>query len=89
MTVRIDRSLEKDVKKIGDSTIKNSLVRVIVQIQKAEKISDLPNATKLHGYGNAFRIRIGDYRLGFIINVHHEVELIRFLHRKEIYSHFP
>jgi hypothetical protein len=37
---------------------------------------------------NNYRIRIGDYRLGLIINGN-KVELIRLLHRKEIDRFFP
>jgi len=40
------------------------------------------------GFPGYFRIRVGDYRLGF--SFHNDtVTLIRFLHRKEIYRYFP
>ena len=43
---------------------------------------------KIQGYSDYFRIKIGDYRLGIKL-VQNGVELIRFLHRKEIYRRFP
>ena len=88
MIVKIDRALEKDVKKIKDKTAITSLAKIIEQIRAAENLSDIQNLKKLKGSKNYYRIRIGDYRLG-IFSLHNEVELIRLLHRKEIYRYFP
>jgi mRNA-degrading endonuclease RelE of RelBE toxin-antitoxin system len=35
-----------------------------------------------------FRIRIGEYRLGMLVEGE-AVEIVRFLHRREIYRYFP
>ncbi len=88
MIVLIDKSLEKDVKKNSDTNLNKQLYKVILEIQKATNISELHNLKKLQGTKNYYRIRIGDYRLGLIINGN-KVELIRLLHRKEIYRFFP
>ena len=88
MIVLIDKSLEKDVKKNSDTNLNKQLYKVILEIQKATNISELHNLKKLQGTQNYYRIRIGDYRLGLIINGN-KVELIRLLHRKEIYRFFP
>ena len=88
MIVKIDKSFEKDFKKISDEKLRNKLLDIINSIQKAIKISDLKNIKKLQGTKDFYRIRLGDYRLGIIINKK-EVQLIRLLHRKEIYRYFP
>lgn len=88
MIVRIDKSLEKDVKKIKDPAVKLLLAQVIREIQNAERISEIQNLKKLHGKSGFYRIRIGDYRLGLVIRAK-EIELIRLLHRKDIYKYFP
>lgn len=88
MIVKIDKSLEKDVKKIKDASVKQALHTLIIQLQQANKLSDIQNIKKLQGTKNFYRIRIGDYRLGLIVTGF-EIELIRFLHRKEIYRYFP
>ncbi|WP_374754821.1 type II toxin-antitoxin system RelE family toxin [Dyadobacter psychrophilus] len=43
---------------------------------------------KLKGFSNAYRIRIGDYRVGIFVE-NNIVELARIAHRKDIYKVFP
>ncbi|MFB2833142.1 type II toxin-antitoxin system RelE family toxin [Floridanema evergladense] len=43
---------------------------------------------KLKGYENAYRIRVGDYRIGFTFDSE-TVIFYRVLHRKEFYRYFP
>ncbi len=88
MIVKIDKSLEKDVYKISNKTIRSKLVRIIIGIQDAEKLGDIPNLKKLKGSGNYYRIRLGDYRLGLLME-EKQVQLIRLIHRKDMYKYFP
>jgi mRNA interferase RelE/StbE len=50
--------------------------------------AEIPNLSKLKGYKEYFKIRIGDYRIGLRIK---EDNLIfeRVLHRKDIYRYYP
>lgn len=43
---------------------------------------------KLTGFKNAYRIRMGEYRIGFVFE-NGTIELIRILGRKDIYKYFP
>ncbi len=43
---------------------------------------------KMTGYENYYKIRFGEYRIGLNKSTTH-IELIRVLHRKEIYKVFP
>jgi mRNA interferase RelE/StbE len=43
---------------------------------------------KLAGWNGYFRIRVGDYRIGFKVEGS-AVIFMHVLHRKEIYRHFP
>lgn len=88
MIVKIDKSLMKDIRKINSESINNKLAKVIIEIQKANKIADISNLKKIQGTRNYYRIRMGNYRLGMIIKKE-EVEIIRILHRKEVYRYFP
>ncbi len=88
MIVRIDKSLQKDISKIQDKKVKSKLVQVIVNIQKANKLSEIRNIKKIKGSKNYYRIRVGEYRLGLIITSK-QAELIRFIHRKDIHKYFP
>jgi mRNA interferase RelE/StbE len=88
MIVKIDKTFEKDVKNINSQLINKNLIKILNEIQTANKISDISNLKKIQGTSNYYRIRIGDYRLGMIITKT-EIQLIRLLHRKDIYKYFP
>ena len=88
MKILIDKSFEKDTNKITDQKILHSIADCIEEIQNAKKLSDIPNCKKMKGSKNTYRIRIGDYRIGFIFEKQ-TIELIRFLHRSVIYNYFP
>ena len=44
---------------------------------------------KMHGYGNYYRIRIGDYRIGCEIETGNRITFYRVKNRKDIYRVFP
>lgn len=43
----------------------------------------------LHGHPDYYRIRVGDYRIGFKKAKDGGIEFMRVRHRKDIYRHFP
>jgi mRNA interferase RelE/StbE len=88
MEVKIDKSFQKDTRKIKDKLILNKIALVISEVQKAENINQIKNLKKLKGSSENYRIKIGDYRLGIIISGS-SFEFIRCLHRKDIYKYFP
>lgn len=87
MIVSVRRSFEKDSIKLPPA-LKKELYSVIQNLQSSETIIDFPNCKKLSGYKNVYRIRLGNYRIGFFYS-NKEVELVRILHRKEVYRYFP
>ena len=88
MKVLIDKSFSKDLKKIDDKKIKNSLADIIESVASAKSISSIKNCRKLAGSKNAYRIRLGSYRIGVLL-VDETVIFICFLHRSVIYNYFP
>ena len=88
MIIKIDRSFEKDTNKIKDKRLLNLIADCIENIQAANNITEINQIKKLQGSNSHYRIRIKDYRIGLIIE-NDMIELIRFLHRKEIYRYFP
>ena len=88
MKVLIDKSFEKDIGKITDKKILHSIAECIKEIQQLKKLSEIDDCKKLKGSKHAYRIRIGDYRIGFIFE-NQTIEFIRFLHRSKIYALFP
>jgi mRNA interferase RelE/StbE len=57
-------------------------------MEKASQLSHLPNVKKMIAKGNYYRLRIGIYRLGLIVE-NDTIILLRFVHRKDIYNYFP
>jgi mRNA interferase RelE/StbE len=82
------RSFAKDLKKIRRRALREDLQAVIEQIERATTLYDLPNVKHLTSDGPYYRIRIGDYRLGLIVE-DDTVTFVRFLHRRDIYRYFP
>ncbi|HNR88509.1 MAG TPA: type II toxin-antitoxin system RelE/ParE family toxin [Spirochaetota bacterium] len=88
MDFEIKKSFEKDIAKIRDKKLLLSIYNTIEHIQQAETVREIENIKKLTGYKKQYRIKIGDYRLGFFVEKN-IVFLVRFLHRKDIYRFFP
>lgn len=88
MIVKIDKIFEKDTDKIKDKRILFKIVDVIEKVRNADDIISIKNIKKLKGSNKFYRIRIGDFRIGIIID-NDIVEFIRCLHRKDIYKYFP
>ena len=89
MIVHSDKSFLKDITKLTDEKIKSQIRVVIDDLREAENIMSIANIKKLSGYKNFYRIRVGNYRIGFELNSPDEIILIRFLHRKDIYQKWP
>ena len=89
MRLRYAKRFEKDIEDVRHNPeIKRRLAAVIQNLKTIGSFRELHGIRKIEGYENYYRLRVGDYRLGIklVIDV---VELIRFLHRKEIYRRFP
>jgi mRNA interferase RelE/StbE len=76
----------KDLKSTPYFKLINTLV--FEEIPKLEGLADLKNLKKLQGYENAYRIKVGDYRIGVTCQ-DGTITFCRVLHRKEIYRYFP
>lgn len=88
MKVEFYASFNRDIGKIKDQKIKEKVARLIEQIETAVSFSTIANIKKLRGFTNAYRIRIGDYRVG-IFYENKTVGFARIVHRKDIYTLFP
>ena len=88
MEIKIDKSFQKDTRRIKDTTILQRVANTIANVQRARNLDDIRNLKKIKGTTSMYRIRIGDYRLGLFVS-ESSVEFIRCLHRKDIYKYFP
>jgi mRNA interferase RelE/StbE len=81
-------SFAKDLRVVKAKGLLGRVREVIEAVEKADTLTELPNLKKLKGGGNYFRVRVGDYRVGVVLEGDTLV-FVRFLNRKDIYKHFP
>ena len=108
MQLVIQKSFYKDFEKIKDGRLSARLDELLEVIHQAidelsdkDEVPNIPNMIKLSGFSNAYRIRLGTYRIGVLIKEEkYEIEieacitstifsLERFVHRKDFYRKFP
>jgi len=88
MKVEFLKRFSKDIDELTVKSVKATLKRVIESIENADTLSNIPNTKKLQGHKSAYRIRVGNYRLGFFYE-NETITLARFVDRKDIYKLFP
>ncbi len=82
-------SFIKDLKKLKKTPIYLEIRKLAFQtIPNCQNITDFKNIKKIRGHKNAYRIRVGDYRIGIFID-NETIMFSRILHRKDIYRYFP
>ena len=88
MNIEFEKAFVRDFRKLRSKELANALSEAIKQVSEASASNEIANLKKLSGYKSAFRIRIGDYRIGVIIE-NNVVTFVAFAHRKDIYKRFP
>jgi mRNA interferase RelE/StbE len=86
--IAFEASFARDLKRVKDEQLLRRVEQVIGEIKAATELSDIKRLSKLKGYDTFYRIRLGDYRIGIEV-LKDKVILVRILHRKDIYGHFP
>lgn len=88
MKILYEKSFLRDLKKIKDQQVLDRINQVIKNVKSAETLNSISGIKKLKGHPSAYRIKMGDYRIGFM----YENEYLVFIHclnRKDIYRKFP
>ncbi|WP_320042308.1 type II toxin-antitoxin system RelE/ParE family toxin [uncultured Desulfobacter sp.] len=89
MNLDFKKSFARDLKKRKtDQPLLDRVRQIIREVEEAPDIHSIRNLKKLKAQGSHYRIRMGDYRLGLVIE-ENTVCFVRFLHRGEIYKYFP
>jgi mRNA interferase RelE/StbE len=88
MKVDFKASFARDLKRLRNKQLHRQVQEVIEEIESAETLSELANLKKLSVKGRYYRIKLGEYRIGLVID-DGAVTFVRFLHRSEIYRYFP
>lgn len=88
MTIKFRTSFTRDLRAIRDRAVQTRVRAAIAVVEAAEMMQDVGDTSKLAGSSNCFRIRVGDYRIGVILE-EETVIFVRCLNRREIYRRFP
>jgi mRNA interferase RelE/StbE len=88
MTLEFKAGFARDLKRVKDQRILRQVLQVIQETEAAQSLQEIPNLKRLQVEGHRYRIRLGDYRIGLVIEGE-TVIFVRFLHRRDIYRYFP
>lgn len=88
MKVRFHKKFLKDMADLPAAYRKKVEVLVFKTANEAKSILAIPGVDKMKGYHHYYKIRVGDYRVGFEF-VGNGIVFQRVMHRKEIYRYFP
>ncbi len=67
MLVQSTASFNKDIAGVRDKKVALRIQKCINMMQSANNVSEISSVKKLSGSANAYRVRIADDRLGFIL----------------------
>ena len=88
MTPEFRTSFTRDLRRVRDRSLFKRVQETIEGVEAAGSILEIRNLKKLRTEGRYYRIRLGDYRIGLIVEGD-TVVFVRLLHRSEIYRYFP
>ena len=93
MNFEISKAFQKSFDRLKDKQLAAAILSVIDEVNQAEQLSGITHLKKLKGHQTAYRIRVGNYRIGVFIEPDTSgqlsVTLSAFSHRKDIYKNFP
>ena len=86
--VEFHKSFVRDLRRVRDGNLLARVKAVLVELENTDILDSISSVKVMKGHPDYFRIRIGDYRLGFK-RIDGGVRIIRFLSRGDIYRKFP
>ncbi len=89
MNIEFTKKFEKQIDKLNDNKVIKEISKCVKDVINANNIDEIKNIKKLKGEYNAYRIRIGNYRIGVFGEGNNKILFSVFLHRKDIYKRFP
>jgi mRNA interferase RelE/StbE len=89
MEVIFDKSFLKAIDKLTDKALKKKIEKIIIELEESDSLLKAKNIKKMEGFKSFYRIRVGDFRIGFELEKFTTIRLITIVHRKDIYKIFP
>jgi mRNA interferase RelE/StbE len=88
VNVQFRSSFAKDLRNIKNKDLLSRIKEAVEQFEKAQSLQSIGNIKKLRGSGNYYRVRVGEHRIGLVVD-DDTATFVRCLDRKEIYRYFP
>jgi mRNA interferase RelE/StbE len=88
MKTAFRKSFARDLKKIKNQEVRGRVLQAIEQVEAASDLHSVTDLKKLRGTEGFFRIRIGDFRIGLVLDGE-TIEFVRCLPRRDLYRYFP
>lgn len=81
--VALTTSAERELHRLSAKVV----ARIIPRLEQLESVPRPPGCKKLKGGNNVWRIRIGDYRIVYLIDdAGRTVDVTRVAHRRDVYE---
>ena len=88
MNTAFRESFDADLAAITNAALLRRIRKIVERVEDAQSFQQIPNLKRLEATDKYYRIRVGDYRIGFVFQ-RGTVTFVRCLNRKEIYRYFP
>ncbi len=88
MRVEFLSKFDRDLEEILEPSIRRAILEVVIKVEEASKLHQIPQLKKLQGFKYAYRIRVRDYRIGIFVE-NSIVQFARIKNRRDIYRVFP
>ena len=88
MKVRHKESFARDLRKRIPAQFHPRVRKAILKLEQANSLGELSNIKALAGEKGLYRLRLGDYRIGFAIEAN-EIVLVAIGKRSDFYHDFP
>ena len=89
MKTQYQPSFITDLKALKSASVFQSIKKMVFEhIPNYESLNQIAHLNKIKGANNTYRIRLGNYRIGIILD-QDTIIFERVLHRKDIYRNFP
>lgn len=78
MNIKISKEFEKSARKLSGK-YKESLKSTLLEIRDAQSIAEIGNCKKLIGYDAIYRVRLGNYRMFFLLEIIENTVFLQYL----------
>ena len=78
MNIRVSKEFEKSAKKLSGK-YKETLKQTILEIKSAQSINEITDCKKLVGFNSVYRVRMGYYRLFFVLEIVENTAFLKYL----------